>query len=55
MNSPISRHCHICGEDLTREAEKSSEWFAEFIQSHPDLLINFLKQYSEGEKTHLEK
>lgn len=46
MNSPSSKYCHICGEDLSGDGERSSDWLSDYLLEHPDLLINFLKRYS---------
>ncbi len=46
INSPISRHCHICGQDLTKEAVNTIEEFNKFIKENPELLYNYLKTFS---------
>ena len=45
MNSPVSRHCHLCGQALDEQAISSAEEFQNFIASHPDVVINFKEQF----------
>ena len=45
MNSPISRHCHICGYGLDAAAIESDDEFQRFANANPELLINYLKKF----------
>ena len=47
MNSPISKHCHICGHGLDAAAIESDDDFQRFANTNPELLINFLKKFTQ--------
>ena len=32
MNSPMSSYCHICGNSLDEGAERSADFFAEYVR-----------------------
>lgn len=41
MNSPVSLFRHLCGQALCEDTEESTGGFADYMNAHPDLLINF--------------
>lgn len=47
MNSPISRHCHICGHGLDQAAIESDDEFMKYANANPELIYNFLKKYGK--------
>lgn len=50
VNSPVARLCHVCGQALLIEPEVTADIFAEYVKEHPDILINYLKQFSLPKK-----
>jgi integrase/recombinase XerD len=48
MNSPISRHCHICGHGLDGATIESDDEFLRYANANPKLLINYLEKYAKN-------
>lgn len=44
VNSPISNHCHLCGNALSTNKVESEERFIRHINTHPDLFIKYFEK-----------
>jgi site-specific recombinase XerD len=48
VNSPVSKHCHICGESLDNEISTDNDFLQDFLKRHIKEFKDFFDQMSDN-------